>query len=88
MTVEEQFDNTARLAAANSPTRRGLPNHNRLTDARTRRAKAHNRPTDELTEAHNRLTEEIAGYVAGCRERMKQMEANLHALIHILTAEQ
>ena len=62
--------------------------HNRLTDAHTRLAKAHNRLTDELTEAHNRLTEEIAGYVAGCRERMQQMEANLHALIHILTAEQ
>jgi CRISPR/Cas system-associated protein Cas10 (large subunit of type III CRISPR-Cas system) len=38
-------------------------------------------------EAHNRLTDEVAAYVAESRERMKQMEASLDALIRIITAE-
>lgn len=87
MSVEEQFHNTAHLLAQTAPAGAAYQNHNRLTKAHTRLAKAHNRLTDELTEAHNRLTEEIAGYVADCRERMQQREANLHALIRILTAE-
>jgi Mg2+ and Co2+ transporter CorA len=33
------------------------------------------------------LTEEVTAYVADSRERIKQMEANLDALIRIITAE-
>jgi uncharacterized coiled-coil protein SlyX len=54
-----------------------------IGDQQARLTEAHTR----LTEAHNRLTEEITGYVADSRERMKQMEANLDALIRIITAE-
>ena len=37
--------------------------------------------------AHKSLASEVAAYVADSRERMKQMEANLDALIRIITAE-
>lgn len=33
------------------------------------------------------LNEQVSAYVADSRERMKQMEANLDALIRIITAE-
>jgi hypothetical protein len=49
---------------------------------------------ERLTQAHERLTEglillsaNVAEYVMDSRERMKQMEANLDALIRIITAE-
>ncbi|HEY7390606.1 MAG TPA: hypothetical protein VH640_18960 [Bryobacteraceae bacterium] len=51
-----------------------------------------NLPTLAETTAHigervSALTEEVTAYVTDSRERMKQMEANLDALIRIITAE-
>jgi hypothetical protein len=63
MTLEQQLHNTAHLLAQTAPAGAAYQNHNLLTDAHTRLAKAHNRLREQLTEA-NRLTEEIAGYVA------------------------
>jgi hypothetical protein len=102
MTIEEQLHNvvhlleaTASLALRNEETCKRLFEvaevHSRSlrTLAETIEI-SHNK----LAEALGTLTEQVAAhvvesraYVADSRERMKQMEANLDALIRIITAE-
>jgi chemotaxis regulatin CheY-phosphate phosphatase CheZ len=102
MTFEERLHNVIQLleAAANLSLRNEQAikkvvelqevQSSRLTKMAEAFETAHNSLAaghNSLVEAHNHLVAEIAGYVTDSRERQKQMEANLDALIRIITAE-
>lgn len=88
MTIEEQLHNVIQLLEATA----GVALRNEETCKRLfELAELQSRNLTKLAEtveiAHRNLATEVAAYVTDSRERMKQLEANLDALIRIITAE-
>ena len=91
MTIEEQLhtittllEASARIALRNEEA---IKKSFELQELQQRNLAALAETTNHIGNRLTALTEAVTGYVADSRERMKQMEANLDALIRIITAE-
>jgi hypothetical protein len=88
MTIEEQLHTVATLLEATA--RIALRNEESIrkcTELQQRNVGALAEKHAILTDTLVSLARNVADYVTASNERMKQMEANLDALIRIITAE-